>query len=69
TILQPNRFDGVLRLAVLAHRKMFLATARMETSDKKRPPHPPPKGLAFCFAESSGFWSPALARRNGFRRL
>ena len=26
------------------------------------------KGLAFCFAESSGFWSPALVRRNGFRR-
>ncbi len=44
---------------------MFLATARMETSDKKRPPHPPPKGLAFCFAESSGFWSPAPPWQGG----
>ena len=31
-----------------AHRKMFLATARRETSGTNRPPHPPPTKPAWC---------------------
>ena len=32
TVLQPNRFDGVLRLSVLNHRKMLLASRCYEVT-------------------------------------
>ena len=37
----PARLRPCLK-AALNHRKMFLATARRETSGTNRPPHPPP---------------------------
>ena len=54
TGLQPNRFDGVLRLSVLNHRKMLLAPAHIVMSGHPLPTRlmvpRPGKGTDCCCA-------------------